>query len=275
MTTGATDLAAFARLVEALRPWHSQMVIVGGWAHRLHRLLPGAAVPAYDPIRTLDADVAFSAAPRMEGNIAQALKTAGFTEELFAKHEPPVSSYSLPDAGGFYAEFLTPLLGGERRRDGSLDATAAVAGVTAQKLPYLDILLTAPVPIALPAHGDIPVEHAMQVRVAHPVCFIAQKLLIAHRRDENKRAQDILYVHDTIELFGARLTDLATTWRSRVRTTLHPRTIAAIEGSVAEQYADVTDDIRRAARIPQGRSLTPERLRATCALGLQRILLAE
>ncbi len=39
------DLAALARLVEALRPWMSQLVLAGGWAHRLHRFHPLASAP--------------------------------------------------------------------------------------------------------------------------------------------------------------------------------------------------------------------------------------
>jgi hypothetical protein len=34
------DLANFARLVEAIRPWLTHFVIVGGWAHRLNRFHP-------------------------------------------------------------------------------------------------------------------------------------------------------------------------------------------------------------------------------------------
>ena len=36
------DFEAFARLVTALRPWLGQLVVVGGWAHRLHRFHPRA-----------------------------------------------------------------------------------------------------------------------------------------------------------------------------------------------------------------------------------------
>jgi len=32
------EYASFARLVESQRPWLDQIVVVGGWAHRLHRL---------------------------------------------------------------------------------------------------------------------------------------------------------------------------------------------------------------------------------------------
>jgi hypothetical protein len=45
------DAASLARLVEALRPWLGHLVIVGGWAHRLHRLHALAGAPAEDARR--------------------------------------------------------------------------------------------------------------------------------------------------------------------------------------------------------------------------------
>lgn len=45
---------------------------------------------------------------------------------------------------GFYAEFLTPLVGGEFRRDGTRDVTTSVIGVSAPKLRHVDVLLIAP-----------------------------------------------------------------------------------------------------------------------------------
>ncbi|HEY9227134.1 MAG TPA: GSU2403 family nucleotidyltransferase fold protein [Gemmatimonadaceae bacterium] len=271
MTAPDQDLIAFARLADALRPWHGQLVIVGGWAHRLHRLLPNATIPSHQPIRTLDADVAFGARARLTGNIGDALKSAGFHEELSAKHEPPVSSYALGDHRAFYAEFLTPLLGSGAKRDGSADATEARAGVTAQKLRYLDVLLTTPIQVALAPNGLIPVERTAEILIAHPVCFVAQKLLIADRRQPEKRAQDVLYVHDTIELFGASLRQLNAHWQSSVRSTLHDNAVDQILKAIDTQYGRITDAMRRAASIPQDRSLTPERLQMLCTLGLKRI----
>lgn len=77
-----TDRAAFARLVEALSPWSQQVVFVGGWAHRLYRLHDLAETPAYQPLATLDADVAFAERERLEGSIKQRLLAAGFQEQL-------------------------------------------------------------------------------------------------------------------------------------------------------------------------------------------------
>ena len=89
------DLIAFARLIEALRPWLGHVVIVGGWAHRLYRHHPLADPPSFLPLLTRDADVAFSADEPMQGDIAAALASAGFVEELSGEHTPPVSRYWL------------------------------------------------------------------------------------------------------------------------------------------------------------------------------------
>lgn len=266
MTGPDRDFVAFARLVDALRPWHEQLVIVGGWAHRLHRLLPDATIPNHQPIRTLDADIAFGARARLQGNISEALKAAGFREELSAKHEPPVSRYTLGRDTAFSAEFLTPLVGSETRQDGSANATEARAGVTAQKLRYLEMLLTTPVGLALTT-----IEQSTRIRIAHPVCFVAQKLLIADKRSPEKHAQDVLYVHDTIELFGARLERLNEHWERSVQNTIHKNAIAKILRVIDSHYGRVTDAMRRAVLLPQDRSLTPERLQALCSLGLRRI----
>jgi hypothetical protein len=34
------DIEHFARLIDTLHPWLDQVVIIGGWAHRLYRLHP-------------------------------------------------------------------------------------------------------------------------------------------------------------------------------------------------------------------------------------------
>ena len=54
------------------------------------------------------------------------------------------STVSMIRTWGFYAEFLVPLQGSERKRDGKPDVTASKAGIIAQKLRHLDLLLVAP-----------------------------------------------------------------------------------------------------------------------------------
>jgi hypothetical protein len=224
------DLAAMGRLLEALRPWLSRVVIVGGWAHRLYRHHPLAEPPSFLPLLTRDADVAFSPDEPMRGDIAAALAAAGFVQELSGEHTPPVSRYWLgEDDGGFYAEFLAPLKGSVVKRSGRYDATVLNAGVTAQRLRYVDLLLVEPFVVTLGSAIGIPLEPPAEVSLANPVSFIAQKLLIHQRRHPEKRPHDGLYIHDAVLLFASRLNDLRELWREGVRPSLPPRTAARVE----------------------------------------------
>jgi Nucleotidyltransferase len=109
MTSTGADLQAFARLIESLTPWLDQVVIIGGWAHRLHRLHPAAQTLDYAPLTTLDADVALPIELKVEGqDIYQCLQANGFQAQFLGEHKPPSSHYHLTaERGEFYAEFLT------------------------------------------------------------------------------------------------------------------------------------------------------------------------
>jgi len=84
--TPLSDEEAFARLVDALRPWLPEVLIIGGWAHRLHRLHGQAAAPRYIPVLTRDVDVAFRLDDPPQGSMAVALRDADFQEELSGEH---------------------------------------------------------------------------------------------------------------------------------------------------------------------------------------------
>ncbi len=136
----ADDSAALARLINALRPYRGDLVLIGGWAHRLSRLHPLAQPVDFPPLFTQDVDLAIATGvrPGEEEDLRRLLLEAGFTERFLGEHQPPVTHYQLEDEGAFYVEFVAPLIG----RPGS--PTSTVAGVTAQRLRYLDILLIAP-----------------------------------------------------------------------------------------------------------------------------------
>lgn len=267
------DLEAFGRLITALRPWLAQVVVVGGWAHRLHRFHPLANPAAHLPLRTRDADVAFPLDAELTGDIQAALRRAGFVQELFGDLVPPATHYRLGEGdGGFYAEFLTPLHGSGLKRRGAPDATVARAGVTAQKMRYLELLLVHPWTVRLGQAGGVPGATDLDVRVPNPVSFIVQKLLIHSDRRPAKRAQDILYIHDTLELFGGSLDELRRLWREVVRPTMPPSTARRATTVGGTLFAGVSDTIREAARIPQDRRLAPGDVQRACAYGLGDIL---
>ncbi len=267
------DLANFARLVEAIRPWLTHVVIVGGWAHRLHRFHPLATAQEYQPLRTRDVDLAFSPHAPLDGDLREALDKAGFKEELSGEYTPPVTQYRLgKEDAGFYAEFLTAKKGSGVRRDGKPDITVSKAGITAQKLRHLDLLLEAPWKVRIGPETKVPIEHPVDLLVPNPVSFIVQKLLIHKHRDAEKKAQDILYIHDTLELFGASLGQLRTVWKDEVRPKMPARTANRAMAIAAELFNRVTDVIREAARIPQDRRLQPENVRAVTKYGLEEVL---
>lgn len=228
-----------------------------------------ATVHDYQPLRTVDVDLAFSPRAPLSGGLKQALENAGFEEELSGDVTPPVAHYILREAElGFYAEFLTVLQGDGMKRDGQRDFTLAKAGITAQKLRYLDVLLIAPWSITLGPDTDIPVKRT-NVLVANPVSFVVQKLLIHRKRPAYKKAQDILYIHDTLQLFGASLGTLSNLWRDEVRPKLPARTAKSAMTIAKEIFKEVTDITREAARIPPpDRILQPDDIRAATQYGL-------
>lgn len=265
------DGQAFGRLVESLRPWHTEIVFVGGWAHRLHRLHPLARTPEHAPITTADADVAIPDPKRITGDIRSALLDAGFDETLTSDHAPPVSEYRLDGAGGFYAEFLAPLMGSPRKRDGRERATERAAGVSAQLLRHLDLLLVAPWSIALVPNGPVAVSSAATILIPNAVAFIAQRLVIRSQRPAAKRAQDVLYVHDTLELFGGAFGPLAALWADAVRPHVGARLLRTLRDEIV-RYDVLDDDVREAARIANRPDTTPERMRARIAYGLGQVM---
>ncbi len=206
----------FARLIVAIEPWLTQVVIIGGWAHRLYRLHPCAQHIEYLPLTTLDTDIAVPARLKViDTDVRERLIANGFEEERLGQDQPPATHYRLGDAKtGFYAEFLTPLFGPEHGRDGKPKATRRVAGVVSQQLRHLEILLLTPWTVSLSGSNGFSLEDPKEVRIANPASFLAHKVLIHKKRMRVKFAKDILYIHDTLEIFGARLDDLNRGWRT-------------------------------------------------------------
>jgi hypothetical protein len=268
--TNLSDLGSFSRLVAALSGWLDRVVIIGGWAHRLYRLHPYAQALEYAPLTTLDTDVAIPAElPATTEDLRQRLLAHGFTEEFLGDDRPPATHYRLGDeASGFYAEFLTPLLGSGYDRKNTRKATARIAGVTSQRLRHIDILLMDPWAVELDLTGA---KERKTVRIANPACFLAQKILIHSRRSPEKRAKDILYIHDTLEVFGGQLDALNAQWQSRIAPRLHRNHVNVVRKAPDRVFGGITDSIRDAAIIAAGRDLTPESVRDACQFGLQQL----
>ena len=266
------ELEPFARLVEALDPWLGQVVIIGGWAHRLYRLHPRSQKLTYPPLTTLDSDIAVPAKIVVKGEeIRERLLARGFQEEFIGEDRPPATHYHFGGHGGFYAEFLTPLVGGEHGREGERKATRKVGGVSSQQLRYVDILLVAPWSVRLHREVGYPFAPPKDVQVANPATFLAQKILIQSSRDRRDRAKDVLYIHDTIETFAGNLPELREVFENEIRPKLHAKRVAEVRSAARELFGGVNDTIREAVLMAAGRKLTAEALMETCRAGLGAI----
>ena len=270
---GASDVEYFARLVDALEPWLEQVVIIGGWAHRLYRLHPLAQPLSYEPLGTFDTDVAVPTnLPASGEQIHERLIGRDFHEELLGDTRPPAAHYRVQSEDtSFYAEFLTSLEGGEVKRGGRRDVTARVSGVSVQKLRHLELMFKNPWNVPISSAVGYPTPGARRIRVPNPASFLVQKILIHDKRTRDKRAKDILYIHDTIETFGSNLAAIREQWKTSIRPELQPKAVRLVESAARVHFREVDDTIREAARIATGRNLTPEMVRELCEFGWQQI----
>lgn len=271
-----SDLADFTKLAVTLEPWRSQIVFVGGWAYRLYRYEPRAYKPEYEAVFTQDADVAYREREALAGDISEALAGAGFKEKFNGDFKPPAARYALgEEANGFYAEFLTPLTGSGKKRNKQTgefeeDATEVNGGVIAQKLRHLEVLLYAPWVVNIPAAESGIDEEVARLRIPNPVSFIVQKLLIRDLRAAEKRPQDVLYIHDALELFGASIDDLVPIWKD-LEGTLTDRQRKSVRDGVQDLFSEVNDTLREAAAIPSDRRPEPEEMLRLCQLGFEEL----
>jgi hypothetical protein len=267
-----SEMEPFAKFIEALDPWLGQVVLIGGWAHRLYRLDPRARSVMYLPLTTLDGDVAVPPKLKVEeSSVRERLRQAGFKEEFVGEHQPPATHYHYGQEGGFYLEFLTPLIGSEYDRSGKRKATRKVGGVSSQQLRYIDILMVSPWKIALGKDNGYPFTVTKEILVANPSTFMAQKILIHHERSYRDRAKDLLYLHDTVDVFSEHLEELREIYSKEVRPRLHARRVSELTQAGEGLYGKVNDTIREAALMATGRRLSAEALAETGRAGLNEI----
>ena len=89
--------------------------------------------------------------------------------------QPPATHYHYGQVGGFYVEFLSPLVGSEYDRRGKRKATREVGGVSSQQLRYIEILLVEPWKIALGKKHGYPFAGAKNVLMANLTSFLVQR----------------------------------------------------------------------------------------------------
>jgi hypothetical protein len=162
-------------------------------------------------------------------------------------------------------------VGSAHERGGKSKGTTQLGGVVSQNLRHLELLLHAPWTVTLSRASGFPLEGEKSILVANPASFISQKLLIQGKRNREERAKDTLYIHDALETFGAALVALQSDWREKIAPKLHAKARRHVEAAGETLFGQVTDEVREASRIAQGRTLSPERIREVCAFGIGQI----
>jgi hypothetical protein len=90
------------------------------------------------------------------------------------------------------------------------------------------------------------------VHIVNPASFVAQKFLIQGERDPKDRAKDILYIHDTIEVFSGNLEELREIFVNQIRSRLHPKRVRELTSAAEVLLGTVNDMIRESALMATG-----------------------
>lgn len=209
------ELEELRTVVQALGPYLGEVVLVGGWAHRMFRVHPWARERDFVPLSTQDFDFAIPPTARVHapGPISSLLEMAGYKPQHKSIHtKPPLVRYQ---KAGLQVEFVADLSGGTTSREDD-SAVLEVAGVTAEQLRFVYPLQLRP---WSPTDQDL-----SRLRVANPVTYLFQKLLVNGRRaSKEKAAGDLLYVADTADLFGDRFPELAGEWKDAIEPLVHTK----------------------------------------------------
>lgn len=258
------------RGLTALEPVRSELVVVGGTAHRLFHLHDLAEVPSFEPLTTEDVDLAVPLELQEEGSskLLDLLRKADFEEKLGGAKEPSCI-YVLDGNPRAYLQFIAPRKGDGRHRSGKKDRLLTISGVCAEKLPHVDILLHATWKVELEVG-----ERRLCFQVVNPSAYVAQKLATMQSRTPDKQAKDLLYIYDTLTMFNLNLERLGRRepeWipslgegtKKKIRRTAHGQCFVA--GSTANKAAYIAEEQRHAAP-------TPSMIAAACELGLPRML---
>lgn len=78
-------------------------------------------------------------------------------------------------------------------------------------------------------------------------------------------------MHDTLQVFGARLPELQKLYQSNVAPELSRRGARVVSKAPDVLFTELTDDIRRAAQISAERGLSPEAIRSACRSGFDQV----
>jgi hypothetical protein len=180
----STDLTPLVQVLEVVRPYLADIVLVGGWVPIVYE----QCTPIYPTrtVRTSDVDFAcLSPLGMREETMDHLLRKAGFRCDLSGDTPVPFCRYV--NDRELEIEFLTPLKG-----DGTTAATEVQPGLTAENLRYLDVMLAHTTPIKI--------TEGLIVRTPWISAFLFHKgLSFPERRSRLKQDKDLYYIFKIVQ----------------------------------------------------------------------------
>ena len=203
------DFDAFARLVTALRPWLGQLAVVGGWAHRLQRFHRLANPPGHLPLRTRDTR------PRLLDGRGSGWRSPHGVEGRWIHRRAVWRRRASCDAlslGGGGRCLLRGVPDAPPRQWGEAQRSARRNGFESRSYGPEDAVPGPAAGFAVERAGRTEAGRACRGRRgsarAEPDELHGPEVAHHSDRPAGKKAQDVLYIHDTLELFGASLGEL-------------------------------------------------------------------
>jgi hypothetical protein len=194
--------------MQALEPILEDVLVVGGWAHRLHREHPLASASADAPVQTSDCDIAFGLkSPAPQGlDLQVRFRLAGFDYEHTGTELQESGVFRSRVDPTFTVQLLVPRRGSGTTRAGDPVRTQHVGGVPVEVLRGLDLLEIEP----WKAPWVVSSQQRLELSICHPVPFALGKLLLTcvPSRPIQHRAKDLIYILDTTRLFAGREVEL-------------------------------------------------------------------
>jgi hypothetical protein len=199
----AEVLRDFGAMVAALGEYRSVAVLTGGFVSWVYQHMPAFSAPPMPALLTTDVDWTVPARLPILGErtLAARLADSGFVVVRSTDTTPEVQRYQHRrfgdrDLAPVYGEFLAPLRGSATRKGEDLRVRRVQAGLTAQALRYLDLLLDDPVSFDAAALPGLGLAEPHLIRVPRPAAYVLQKLLSWEERSPAKRDKDAAYLHE-------------------------------------------------------------------------------
>jgi hypothetical protein len=173
-------------VVRAIEPYENEIVLIGGVAKHWYSNLPGYEDPGFQPMGTIDIDLALPEPLALRGGAT--LHRRLMDQQLTPREIPgldnrtAISRYYLPGitrptANDPYLECLVPMRGADRDSPGNPQGPPLVASA----VRFLDLVTADALQITIPDIGTL--------RIPHPFAYITQKTRIRSKRRPDKQAK--------------------------------------------------------------------------------------